>query len=450
MDSKNRFHLLALAFTALLFILQPYSTAQDSPVVSKGSLQFYLDHSSFQGKEGKTYAEFYLMLFSDQLIKDENDTAAVKEFIVKSIISDSLGINIVSDKQWTTNALLTRDSMNPEILVVYDQWAELMDPGVYNVKVMVSTEIPAGSGEADFILKIPSFKPGTFALSEIEFVSEVQDKKDNSPFIKGNRDIIPDPWRRYGALNSRLSFFYEVYNIPGEAELSGEYIIRDNTGKIIKKLSGIKINNSSDNISIVHGINVSGLPTGVYDLSVCVNDSLNNQSVSQTRSFEIIQMDTTVHKTTLTEEEAEIEGGLIKYVGTPSEYSLYKNLDLNGKSRYIIIFWAEKDPTPGTPENEFLQQVIKRFQYANQNFKWQSIEGWKSDRGRVIIKYGMPDETESHTSEAGTRSYDIWTYNKDKTYVFVFADLRSNGNYFLIHSTKEGEISDPNWREYIR
>ncbi len=160
-------------------------------------------------------------------------------------------------------------------------------------------------------------------------------------------------------------------------------------------------------------------------------------------------MDSVVHQTRLTEEEAEIEGGLIKYIGTPEDYNNYKNLDLTGKAHYVINFWAEKDPVPGTPENEYLRKVMERFHYANTNFKWAGKEGWKSDRGRVLIKYGMPDDIESHSTEAGTKSYEVWKYNQDKNFVFVFADLRGNGNYTLIHSTKEGEISDPNWREYL-
>ena len=151
----------------------------------------------------------------------------------------------------------------------------------------------------------------------------------------------------------------------------------------------------------------------------------------------------------LTAEEAEIEGGIIKYIGTPGQYNFYESLDLTGKTRYVINFWAEKDPTPGTLENEYLQKIMERFRYANQNFKWGKTPGWKSDRGRVIIKYGMPDDIDYHSTEADTKDYEVWTYNQDRKFSFVFADLRSNGNYRLIHSTKEGEVSNPNWRDYL-
>jgi GWxTD domain-containing protein len=448
-DLKNKRVLKIFFFIALLSTPAECYT-QDSPAVSKGDLQFYIDHSSFSGKDGKTYTEFYLMLFSDQLMSNSYSTDTVKEFLVEFSISDSSDGRILTEKKWYTSALLPRDSIGPRSMVIYDQWAELTGPGTYHINVKVSIEDPNQTGEADFTTTLPAFEVDSFSISQIEFVTEVQNKTDDTPFIKGNRKIIPNPWRRYGALNSQLSFFYEIYNLSSGTNLLGEYIIRDDSGKIVKKLTDIKISNSSDNVSVVHGINISGLSTGVYNLNIVISDYTNDRKVSQSRSFEIIQLDSMIYKQALTEKEAEIEGALIEYVGTPKEYNLYENLDIGGKAQYIINFWSEKDPTPGTPENEFLKKIQERFHYSNENFKWGSTPGWKSDRGRVIIKYGMPDDTDQRSTEGGTKNYEVWTYNQDKTFIFVFIDLRSNGNYTLVHSTKEGEISDPNWMEYLR
>lgn len=433
-----------------LCIVTSYSFAQDLPIESTGDLQFYIDYSAFSGQDGKTYTEFYLMLFSDQFMTIENKTDSVREFLVETSISDSSGEMVKPEKSWHTRALLPRDSKDPGFLVVYDQWAELMNPGLYHLKVKVSVKNPDKTGEADDMVIIPAFNDQTFSVSQIEFVSEVQNKQDNTPFIKGDRKIIPNPWRRYGALNTQLSFFYEVYNLPEADSLVGEYTILDNAGRIAKQITDIKINNSANNISVVHGINISGLATGVYNLNIRLNDSSDGQVISQSRAFEIIQMDSLFSRHELTEEDAEIEGGLIKYIGSPTEYELYRSLDLRGKAQYIVNFWSELDPTPGTPQNEFLQKVQERFRYSNAKFSWGSTPGWKSDRGKILIKYGMPDNSEQHSSEAGTKNYEIWTYEQDKTYSFVFIDLRSNGNYTLVNSTKEGEVSDPNWREYLR
>lgn len=434
---------------AALYLAAANCFAQDSPAVSSGNLQFYLDYASFMGKENKTYTEFYLMLFSDQLNTDSTNKDTVKQLVIKSSISDLSGGHAVTDKQWITNALLPRDSSNPNNTVVYDQWAEFLSPGMYNVNVTIEAGNHDKSGKVEFSIDVPEYETNAFSISQIEFVSDVKNLSGDTPFTKGNQQIIPNPWRRYGALNSRLSFFYEIYNLPAEDNLIGEYTITNSAGKTVKKLSDIKYNNSAENVSLVHGINISHLPTGTYDLNIDIGDSTEGNLFSQSRTFEVIQFDSVTQNAGLTEEEAEIEGALIKYIGTPSEYDFYEKLDLTGKTQYVINFWAEKDPTPGTPQNEFLQKVMERFRYANQNFKWGKVPGWKSDRGRVIIKYGMPDDIDYHSTEAALKDYEVWTYNRDKKFIFVFADLRSNGNYKLIHSTKEGEISDPNWRDYL-
>ncbi len=448
MDSRNKTKTGFIFLTAVL-LTAFNSFAQDSPVVSKGNLQFYIDNASFMGKENKTYTEFYLMLFSDQLISAGNDRDTVKELVIKSSITNPADERIVTDKQWTTNALLPRDSSSPNNTVIYDQWAEFLSPGTYNVNVTIEAGNREKSGKAEFSIDVPEFDSNTFSISQIEFVSEVKKESTDTPFTKGSQEVIPNPWRRYGALNYRLSFFYEIYNMPADSNLKGEYIITNNTGKTVKRLSDIEYRSGSGNVSVVHGINISRFPTGTYELNIILCDSASGSFLSQSRSFEVIQLDSIVRNTGLTEEEAEIEGGLIKYLGTPSEYNFYEKLDLTGKTQYVVNFWAEKDPIPGTPENEYLQKIMERFRYANQTFKWGKTPGWKSDRGRVIIKYGMPDDIDYHSTEADTKDYEVWTYNQDKRFIFIFADLRSNGNFRLIHSTKEGEVSDPNWRDYL-
>ena len=54
-------------------------------------------------------------------------------------------------------------------------------------------------------------------------------------------------------------------------------------------------------------------------------------------------------------------------------------------------------PTPDTEENEFKEEHYRRIAYANERYA-SGIPGWKTDRGRIYITYGPPDEIESHPS----------------------------------------------------
>jgi hypothetical protein len=104
----------------LILIIRIFS--QDIPSTSSGELKFYVDFSAFKGKEGKTYQEFYLMIHADQLnfVGDENKNASFK---VSAIIKNQKE-ELILNKDWFTDAILKRDSVNLKSLVVYDQWAE--------------------------------------------------------------------------------------------------------------------------------------------------------------------------------------------------------------------------------------------------------------------------------------------------------------------------------------
>jgi hypothetical protein len=77
-------------------------------------------------------------------------------------------------------------------------------------------------------------------------------------------------------------------------------------------------------------------------------------------------------------------------------------------------------------------------------------EGWKTDRGRVYILYGEPDEIERYPDSEGRKPFEVWRFQKIEGGVeFVFVDRWKNGNYELITSTKRGELQDPNWETLL-
>src|ERR1700736_3561005 len=65
--------------------------------------------------------------------------------------------------------------------------------------------------------------------------------------------------------------------------------------------------------------------------------------------------------------------------------------------QFIEQFWLRRDPTPDTAENEFKEEHCRRIAYASERYA-SGIPGWKSDRGRIYITYGPPDEIEDHSS----------------------------------------------------
>src|SRR5229473_2315297 len=88
----------------------------------------------------------------------------------------------------------------------------------------------------------------------------------------------------------------------------------------------------------------------------------------------------------------------VAYIITDEERKAFKKLETDDeRERFIEEFWRRRDPDPDTDENEFREEYYESIAYANEHYA-SGIPGWKTDRGRIYITWGKPDEVESHPS----------------------------------------------------
>jgi GWxTD domain-containing protein len=88
----------------------------------------------------------------------------------------------------------------------------------------------------------------------------------------------------------------------------------------------------------------------------------------------------------------------VAYIITDAELQAFKRLQNDEeREQFVEQFWLRRDPTPDTQENEFKEEHYRRFAYANERFA-SGVEGWRTDRGRIYITFGPPDEIEAHPS----------------------------------------------------
>jgi GWxTD domain-containing protein len=88
----------------------------------------------------------------------------------------------------------------------------------------------------------------------------------------------------------------------------------------------------------------------------------------------------------------------VAYIISDEEKRAFENLSSDEeRQQFIEQFWLRRDPTPGTPRNEFKEEHYERIVYANERFS-SGKPGWKTDRGRLYIIHGKPDQIESHPS----------------------------------------------------
>jgi GWxTD domain-containing protein len=88
----------------------------------------------------------------------------------------------------------------------------------------------------------------------------------------------------------------------------------------------------------------------------------------------------------------------VLYIITDEERTAFKRLATDEeREQFIEQFWLRRDPSPDSQENEFKEEHYRRIAYTNERYA-SGIPGWKTDRGRIYITFGPPDEIESHPS----------------------------------------------------
>lgn len=138
----------------------------------------------------------------------------------------------------------------------------------------------------------------------------------------------------------------------------------------------------------------------------------------------------------------------VPYIITDEEKAAFKKLSTDEeREQFIEQFWERRNPNPGSPENEFKEEYYRRIAYANEHYA-SGIPGWKTDRGRIYIMYGPPDENESHPSggtyvrpqeegggETSTYPFEQWRYRYidgiGTNVILEFVDPTMTGEYHL-------------------
>jgi GWxTD domain-containing protein len=123
----------------------------------------------------------------------------------------------------------------------------------------------------------------------------------------------------------------------------------------------------------------------------------------------------------------------VAYIIQDQERAAFQALTTDDeRERFIEQFWLRRDPTPGTLENEFKEEHYRRIAYTNGKFSDRTgLAGWKTDRGRIYITYGPPDEIESHP--AANPPSDQWLYRHIEgvgdNVIVEFTDQDRDGKY---------------------
>ena len=134
----------------------------------------------------------------------------------------------------------------------------------------------------------------------------------------------------------------------------------------------------------------------------------------------------------------------VAYIITNEERTAFKSLTTDAEREHFIQqFWKRRDPTPDAERNEFKEEHYRRIAYANQHFA-ERVPGWKTDRGRIYIMYGPPDEIDARRAgptAADTYPIQQWRYRLiegiGENVIVEFVDATGTGEFHMTMDPSE-------------
>lgn len=377
---------------------------------------------------------------------------------------DSAG-HPVAAHQWIVPVEREKLGGQPQELIGQQNF--LLPPGEYMVRLRVQdVHDSTRRAQARFVLAVRPFDPHRLQLSDIQLATAISDTpvETTSLFQKGRFRITPNPSVEYRGSDPVLRLYVELYNAQRRTPQGGvlRYELLDGVRRLVWEMER-PYRALSDALADVLELPLNVVPSGVYFVRVLarggtdsavaekrfyvLNPEMPPQQIAGAPEDSLFEMS---EFATYSEQRLAEAFEQISLIATPAERELLATLtDLQARRRFLFRFWLQRDPDPLTPVNEALEDFRARIQYANTYFsspRWR--QGWRSDRGRVLLKYGFPTQRESIPATPTQRAYESWFYSELRggTY-FHFVDLTGFNDFTLVHSTFPGEPYTPDWQQ---
>lgn len=339
-----------------------------------------------------------------------------------------------------------------------------LKPGQYQIRSRLQDQNDNRRASNIVPVTISLYKSDSLIMSDIQFATKIGKAVDPyNPFVKNNLQIMPNPETLYGEGLENIAFYAELYNLlipkKGTGTYKVDYIIENDTGKVISRIPGRKRRKSGQHAAIYTSFDISSLTSGRYRLKIDAIDNELDRHALSSKSFSIYRKRDAI--AFLAEQERKVykefdDAALqnyfnqIAYIATDQEKKVFKELNMTGKREFLVRFWADRDPNPDTPGNEFKEDYIQRLLKTKIHFSSAEVDGWKTDRGRILLTYGTPDFIEREPALPAQNANEVWHYeNLQGPCIFVFIDMDENGKFRLVHSNYRDEMSNPDWKSYL-
>jgi len=405
-----------------------------------------------------------------EFTQDKDNNWLKAAVFAEIILTDTLGNHLDSVNTFFYTRVNDTLEARADDVKLFNNLALEISPGIYKADLTVIdvTSKREGSFLYDRI-EIDSIVHDKLSLSSIELAYDiwlVEDtlKTTQSRLEKNGRVVIPNPMSIFSVTDTNLYLYAELYNLqydenkPDSFQLAVE-VFKDD-GTLYFDYGWLKMNKPGSTAVISNVVDFSGWSPGKYDLRLTATDLGSGVVASGIKRFMIFpeqgimpEVYTRTYTSPLDTASLQTKTNWIRFVVDAGDWEMYKTLNETGKTNFVARFFREKDPTPGTETNEYLQDVIAKYVYANDHFSTlpDINDGWRTDRGRVLLQYGICDEIDESFAPSYSNPWEIWYYHHLQGGVyFVFEDQGGYGNYRLVHSTAKGEIYDYEWENRVK
>ncbi|MDB5035104.1 MAG: hypothetical protein JWQ98_2345 [Chlorobi bacterium] len=445
-----------------------------------GSMNYVYAYNQFAYDDSLTLVEVNIQFSNLGLAYGKiADGTLQGRLLNRLVVSDTLGKN-ADTISWIS--VVEEPSQDADAMMMMGSRSLAVKPGVYKAQVFYQDLGNRSRKDSiTFLLPVRSFAGDALQVSDIEVVTQSMPSTDTAnQFYKNGYMVLPNVTSVIAPPSLTLDSYVEVYNadkLPG-SEYKLQYALATSEKKVFyhKEVTfprpphgtAISLNTTpldsmpngvyyvivrafpatgakrGDTAIVYHAFTLHN-PDRTYELAMGSGKSgATATAISQRNS--VTEIDPIYSG--LNNAELDLEYAKARYIATDNEKQMWESLSgVEAKERFLSNFWAARDDSPDTPENENREAYYSlveeaRVQYAAPLAK----HGWDSDRGRVLLQYGKPDGVERHVQDNNKKPYEIWSYNK-LTYDFVFVDRTQTGLYKLVHSTAPREIHHDNWLE---
>ncbi|HKA59853.1 MAG TPA: GWxTD domain-containing protein [Gemmatimonadales bacterium] len=384
------------------------------------------------------------------------------EFRLDVGVVDARG-NVLATDSWTRRVPWT--ASQPRGAASVEMMTFTVDSGAYEIRAI--TKDSASGRQSAAMLPVQAFRtrpPVSDLLLAPQIRRAAPGDTSTGPgeLRKGDLLITAAPDLALSPTQAALFYYCEVYR-DSAGEVPWALRVRGEDGRAIVSTPATPAPIAVGGGVITGSVDLAGLPAGSYRLELVIGapDSVTRSASFRMAGFEVEQQMAQQAQTSavagdvfsqMTEAELDTLFTPLFYLAPSSELTVYRGLTLEGKRRFLREFWRQRDPTPGTPGNELQDGFYQRLAEANRRFREggsAEIPGWRTDRGRVFIVNGEPDEIMRRPVNGPSNPWEAWKYTRPRPRKYVFYDQTRLGNYQLIYTDDRKEKGMPGWERMV-